>query len=271
MQTTDHMRAEMHKSSTPPAHYPRLRDHGERAPHALAGLTIVLPAFNEEPNIAEAIRNATAAGERCAKTHEIIVVDDGSRDATAAVAASYAARDSRVRLVLHSGNQGYGQAVRSGIAAARMPWVLLTDADLQFDLRQLEHFLPFTSDSDLIVGHRVLRSDRLTRRLNAAAWNWLVRALFHLPVSDVDCAFKLVRRDVLARVELSSTGAMISTELVVRLLAAGARLEEQEVRHLPRVAGEETGGNPRVIARAFRELAGLRRTLPRLPITASSA
>ena len=109
-----------------------------RAAHTLPGLTIVLPCFNEAENVADAIRYATTAAERCATAHEVVVVDDGSSDATAAIAARFAERDRRVRLVVHSGNQGYGDALRSGIAAAQMPWVLLTDADLQFDLDQLD-------------------------------------------------------------------------------------------------------------------------------------
>jgi glycosyltransferase involved in cell wall biosynthesis len=233
----------------------------ERQPNALAGLTIILPCFNEAENIADAIRYATVAAERCATGHEIVVVDDGSTDETAAVAARLAERDRRVRVVVHTRNRGYGDAVRTGIAAARMPWVFLTDADLQFDLTELEDFLPVATDADLVVGWRIARRDPLNRRINAAAWNWLVRRMFRLPVKDVDCAFKLVRRDLVQSFPLEATGAMISTELVVKCLAAGARLEELGVHHRPRVAGEQSGANPRVVARAFFELARLRRSL----------
>ena len=233
----------------------------ERLPDALAGVTIVLPCFNEEANIADAIRYATAAAERCATGHEIVVVDDGSSDETASVAARLAERDRRVRVVVHTRNRGYGDAVRSGIAAARMPWILLTDSDLQFDLSELEDFLPAARDADIVVGWRILRWDPLNRRLNVAAWNWLVRRMFRLPVKDVDCAFKLVRRELLQSFALESTGAMISTELVVKCLARGARLEELGVHHRPRVAGDQSGADLRVIARAFFELARLRRSL----------
>ncbi len=232
-----------------------------RAPHALPGLTIVLPCFNEAENIADAIRYATTAAERCATAHEIVVVDDGSSDATAAIAAGFASRDRRVRLVVHTGNQGYGDALRSGIAAAQMPWVLLTDADLQFDLDELEDFLPCAAQADLVVGWRILRQDPLHRRVNAAAWNWLVRRAFALPVRDVDCAFKLIRRDLLERCDLRATGAMISTELLIQCLAAGGRLEQLGVHHRARVAGQQSGASPRVVARAFRELAALHRSL----------
>jgi hypothetical protein len=142
-----------------------------------------------------------------------------------------------------------------------MPWVFLTDADLQFDLSELEEFLPLAVRADLVVGWRILRRDPLNRRLNAAAWNWLVRRMFRLPVRDVDCAFKLVRRELLEQITLEAAGAMISTELVVKCLAAGGRLEELGVHHRPRVAGEQSGANPRVVARAFFELARLRRSL----------
>ena len=232
--------------------------------NALDGLSVVLPCFNEDANIAHAIRDASAAAQATSRAHEIIVVDDGSCDDTAEIAGRLARDDERVRVLVHATNRGYGAALRTGIRAARMPWILLTDADLQFDLRELEDFLPVAADADLLIGWRILRQDPLGRRMSAAAWNWLVRRVFQVPVRDVDCAFKLGRRELLQRVELTSTGAMISTELLVKCVAAGARMRELGVHHRPRRAGEPTGGNPRVVLRAFRELAELRsrRTSP---------
>ncbi|HYV15530.1 MAG TPA: glycosyltransferase family 2 protein [Conexibacter sp.] len=234
----------------------------------LPGLSIVLPCFNEEGNVADAIRYASAAGSAAADRCEVIVVNDGSIDATAERAAAFAAADERVRLVEHAVNRGYGDALRSGLRAARMPWILLTDADLQFDLSELERFLPFAAEADLVVGRRARRSDPLLRRVNAKLWNGLVRRAFSIPIRDVDCAFKLLRADVLDGLELEAHGAMISTELVVKALARGARLVELDVEHRPRVAGEQSGADPRVVLRAFRELAGLRRELRRLSHTA---
>ena len=138
---------------------------------------------------------------------------------------------------------------------------LLTDADLQFDLRELKDFLPRAQTADVVMGWRINRQDPFHRRANAAAWNWMVSHMFDIPVRDIDCAFKLVRTSFAQDAGLASTGAMISTELLVKCLAAGARLEEQGVMHRPRVAGQSSGANPRVVLRAFRELAGLRRSL----------
>jgi len=231
------------------------------APRELPGLSVVLPCFNEEANVTQAVSQALDAAAQVSPRYEVIVVDDGSNDKTVQLAAGRAAGDRHVRLVVHPSNRGYGTALRSGIDAARMPWVLLTDADLQFDLRQVEDFLPFAGPFDLIVGRRMTRQDPLARRASAAAWNWLMRRMFALPVRDVDCAFKLVRRDQLDQVELVASGAMISTELIVKSIQRGARLKEVGVRHRPRAAGAQSGASPRVVWRAFLELVRLRGVL----------
>jgi glycosyltransferase involved in cell wall biosynthesis len=227
----------------------------------LSSLSIVLPCYDEEPNVAAAVAEAAAAGSRFATEHDIIVVDDGSRDRTRAIAESIAAVNPRVRVVAHEHNRGYGAAVRSGIAASRSEWVLLTDADLQFDLSELRFLLPLAADNDLVAGYRVDRADPVARRLAAHAWNQLMRRTFRVGVRDVDCAFKLVRGSAVRALDLESDGAMISTELVVRGQLAGWRIAEVGVHHLPRHAGEPTGGDPRVVLRAFHERRALIRRL----------
>jgi glycosyltransferase involved in cell wall biosynthesis len=244
--------------SSPLLLYPAIARRG--AP-ALDGLSVVLPCHDEEANVAAAVRMASGVARQHAHAHEIIVVDDGSGDETLAVATRLAAADPAVRVIRHRHNLGYGAALRTGIAAARQPWVLLTDADLQFDLEELAGFLPFTADHELVVGYRLDRSDPLGRVLAARAWNGLVERAFRLGVRDVDCAFKLVRRDLLEGLELEADGAMISTELLVRCRARGGRVQELGVHHRPRTAGRQSGTSPRVVARAFRELVELRRTL----------
>lgn len=236
-----------------------------RVRRPLDGISIVLPCLDEEANVAAAVRAATRAAQHVARAHEIVVIDDGSSDATAAIVAAEATRDERVRLLRHDRNLGYGAAVRTGLGAARMPWVFLTDADLQFDLEELDAFVSPAADADLVIGWRIERRDPLVRRVNAAAWNWLVRRAFGLGVRDVDCAFKLMRRDVVARLDLTSDGATISTELLAKALAGGARIQQMGIHHLPRVAGKQSGARPRVVARAFRELTALHRTLRPFP------
>jgi glycosyltransferase involved in cell wall biosynthesis len=225
------------------------------------GISIVLPCLDEEGNVVGAVHDALAACERYAADGEVIVVDDGSTDRTRALATALVERHPNVRLIVHRVNRGYGAALRSGIAAARMPFVLLTDADRQFDLDQLGVFVPLVADADLVVGYRRRRQDPVGRRVNGRCWNWLVRRLYRIDVRDVDCAFKLVRRSLVERLELTSEGAMISTELLVKARLAGATLAEAGVDHRRRTSGEQSGASPHVVILAFRELVRLRGSL----------
>ena len=221
----------------------------------------MLPAYDEEPNIAEAVAEATRTAERFFGEHEVIVVDDGSADRTAAIVREIAADDPRVRLVTHPANRGYGEALRSGFLAAGLDFVFFTDADLQFDMAELELFLPYAGTVDVVAGYRVNRQDTLIRRVNAYGWNILVRMLFYVPVRDIDCAFKLFDRRALAAVDIESVGAMVNTELMVKLGRKGASVVEIGVHHRPRRAGRARGASPRVIATAFREVMRMRRRL----------
>lgn len=228
---------------------------------ALASLSFFCPAYNEQANIERAVRDALTVLPRFADTLEVIVVDDGSTDRTGEIADRLAAEDVRVRVVHHWPNRGYGAALRSGLEAARYDHVLFTDGDLQFDLTDLERLLPRLGRADVVVGYREKRADPPRRLFIAWVYNLLIRVLFAAPFRDVDCAFKLFRRQVFAGVPLSrvrSDGAFFSPELLLVLRAAGVRIEQVAVRHLPRRAGEEKGATPRVVARAIRDLLRLR-------------
>jgi glycosyltransferase involved in cell wall biosynthesis len=227
-------------------------------------VSIVLPAFNEEANIAQAIAEATETGERLCAEFEIVVVDDGSRDATRSIVRGAASRDPRVRVVCHGRNRGYGEALRAGFLSSRLDYVFFTDADLQFDMSELEKFLPYAGTVGVVAGYRINRQDRRARRMNAYAWNLLVRALFSVPVRDIDCAFKLFDRRLIESIEIESVGAMVNTELMVRLGRTGASVMEVGVHHRPRRAGEARGASPRVILTAFGELLRMRKRLAAL-------
>lgn len=227
-------------------------------------LSIVLPAYDEEGNIVEAVQRAGRVASRLCDDYEIIVVDDGSRDSTARLVRSISAQDSRVRLVAHETNRGYGEALRTGFRASRMDLVFFTDADNQFDMYELSKFLPWIDKVDVVAGYRVNRQDPLLRRLFAHTWNVIVRSLFYVPVRDIDCAFKLFRRHLFDSLDLESVGAMVNTELMVKIGRSGAGVVEIGVRHYPRTAGRARGAHPRVIGRALAELFHMSRRLSRI-------
>jgi glycosyltransferase involved in cell wall biosynthesis len=216
---------------------------------ALAGLSIVLACFNEEDTIERAVRSAADVAAAASDDYEVIVVDDGSSDATLPLASELARRDPRVRVLVHAATRGYGATVRTGIDAARMPWILLTDAALPVDLHALERFLPVAAHADAVVGWRRPRGDRFGRRLGAGARELLMRHVLGVPVHDPDCAFKLVRRDLLGGLPLKHDGAMVGAEIVIRALAAGARVREVEVGRPPRRVRTRRRPRPRGHAR----------------------
>jgi glycosyltransferase involved in cell wall biosynthesis len=216
-------------------------------------LSLVLPAHNEEANIEAVVAAALRTLPEFTDRFEIIVVDDGSRDRTADIVRRLAREGARVRLIQHERNQGYGAALRSGFRATVGDYVMFMDADRQFDIRDLRLLSPFAGEYDIVAGFRMERSDPLHRRVFAETFNVAVRVLFGVHLRDIDCAFKLFRGDLLRSIPLSAPGALINTEIQAKARRQGARLEQVGVHHYPRVAGQATGGNPRVIARAMRE------------------
>jgi glycosyltransferase involved in cell wall biosynthesis len=224
-------------------------------------ISVVLPAYNEEPNVAEAVAAAARAMVAIGADYEIIVVDDGSRDATSVVVDGLVPSTPGLRLVRHPVNRGYGGALRSGFAAAGKEWIMLNASDNQFVMDEVVRFLPLMPAADLVCGYRADRQDPFIRKLNALGWNTTVRVLFGYLTRDVDCGFKVFRRAVLDRVNLTSNGAMVDTELLAGARARGFRFAEVPVTHLPRRQGQATGANIRVILRAFQDLWAFRQRL----------
>jgi glycosyltransferase involved in cell wall biosynthesis len=219
-------------------------------------ISAFFPAYNEAENLPALTEKMAAVLKTLAEAWEIIIVDDGSRDSTPQVAEALVKRIPGVRYLRHHVNQGYGGAVKTGLTSAKYEWIFFTDGDGQFDPQELALLIPHTQDADFVAGYRIKRRDNLVRTLNAFAWGTLVRTLFglHGKVRDIDCAFKLFRREVVDKNSLQANGAMISTELLVRSKQAGYRFREQGVHHYPRLAGKQTGAKWQVILRAFREL-----------------
>ena len=209
------------------------------AAQRVPGLSVVLPAYNEEPNIVPAVDQALSCLPRVADEYEVIVVDDGSADGTAAaVEPLLAGHHPRVRLLRHERNQGYGAALRTGFSRARYDYVFYTDADRQFDIAEIEYLLPLLREYDAVVGFRVYRYDSPTRLVASTIYNWIVRILFRVRVRDVDCSFKLFRREVIDKITIECTDFFVDTELVAKARKWNFRIVEKGVRHYARVAGE---------------------------------
>jgi dolichol-phosphate mannosyltransferase len=201
-------------------------------------LSLVIPAFNEQETIRQAIREADDALAATAADYEIIVVDDGSTDRTADVARAEAASNPRVRLIRHLANRGYGAALRTGFQAAGKELVAFTDADCQFDLRELVYVLPLTGRFDIVCGYRIARQDSAPRRFCSWGYNTLVKVLIGSDVHDIDCALKVFRREPLQALLPECDNFFVNTEMLSKARRGGLSVVEVGVHHRPRAAGQ---------------------------------
>jgi len=229
----------------------------------MPSLSIVLPAYNEEANAARAVEQVSAVAQQLGMDYEIILVNDGSSDRTGEIGRELAQRIPNFHLVEHYPNRGYGGSLKAGFAAATKELIAFVPADNQFDFGEIHLLLERIEEADIVSGHRAERQDTFIRRFNAFGWNMTVRLLFGYLCRDIDCGFKLFRREILEHVTIVSNGAMIDTELLAGAKARGYRITDVEVTHLPRVIGEATGANIKVIVKAFRDLARFRLRLSR--------
>jgi Glycosyltransferases involved in cell wall biogenesis len=220
------------------------------------GISLFFPAYNEEANVGNTIEQSLKVVEPLGCEYEIIIVDDGSRDNTAGIVESYSARNPRVVLIRHQKNLGYGGALQTGFKNCRYGLAFFSDCDCQFDLGELVGLIAKMEEdpsADVVIGYRIKRADPLMRKLNAFGWKLWGRLLFGLKVKDVDCAFKLFRREVIQNIQIESSGALISTELLVKAEKMGYRIIQSGVHHYPRMSGAQTGAKLNVILKAFYE------------------
>jgi glycosyltransferase involved in cell wall biosynthesis len=221
---------------------------------ASVSVSVFFPCYNEQDNVAQTVKKALAVLEELGADFEVIIVNDGSSDSTGRIADEIAGQNSRVKVVHHPTNLGYGAALQSGFKAAEKKLVFYTDGDGQFDIAEMPPLLPLIEKYDIVSCYRLNRQDNLLRRINGWCWTKLVCLLFGMKIRDVDCAFKLYKREIFDNIELTSAGALIDTEVLARSIRKGYTITQKGVHHYPRAAGTQTGANLKVILRAFKEL-----------------
>ncbi len=221
-------------------------------------LSVVLPAYNEAENIGRVIAQAVDYLSDRQICYEIIVVNDGSTDATKVIVADLVTKNNHIRLINHPRNLGYGSALRSGFDQAVHEYIFLTDGDGQFEISDLDQFLPYIHNSQgqilskIVIGYRAKRADVFMRSLNAWLYNIFIQWVLGIKVKDIDCAFKLFPRSVYQSIKpIKSDGALFSAEFLLKL--QHLQITELPVQHFPRQFGTATGANIKVILKMFWE------------------
>jgi glycosyltransferase involved in cell wall biosynthesis len=228
---------------------------------ATFSISVFFPCYNEQDNITRTAEQALDVLQNLKADFEVIIVDDGSSDATGQIADKIADQNNKVKVVHHPTNLGYGAALQSGFKAAIKDLVFYTDGDGQFDINEMPPLLPLMNQYDIVSCYRLNRQDNIIRKINGWCWTKLVCLLFDMKIRDIDCAFKLYKREIFDNIKISSTGALIDAEILGRAIRKGYSITQKGIHHHPRIAGTQTGANIRVILRAFKELLKLYRNI----------
>jgi len=227
-----------------------------------AELSVFFPLFNEEENVERTVAGAIKVLNEIAEKWEIVLINDGSKDGTLAIAKKLVEGNRRIRLIDHPKNRGYGGAFKSGLYAAKYEWIAFTDADGQFDFGEITNFFEKQekTGADLVIGYYKKRRVSKTVILTSKVWEALVWAMFGLRVRDIDCGFKLISKKVPDKIRNleSERGAFINSEFLIKAKKAGFKIVEIPVTHYPRAAGRPTGRNLNVILNSFKDLFRLR-------------
>ena len=201
-------------------------------------LTVFFPAFNDAGTIASLVITAAQTAARLTPDFEVVVVNDGSTDNTAAIADELARTYPQVRVIHHKRNRGYGGALRTGFTAATKEIIAYTDGDAQYDPREIEVLWnSLTPETDWVNGYKITRADPLHRVIIGRLYHHTVKILFRLRVRDVDCDFRLIRREIFDRVRLEGDTGIICLEMVRKFQDAGLRVMEVPVHHYHRTSG----------------------------------
>ena len=208
-------------------------------PETTPGLTVFFPAYNDSGTIASMVVSAVLAAGRLTSDFEILVINDGSRDATPLIIDELARVSPQVRAIHHQGNRGYGGALRTGFAEAAKEWIFYTDGDAQYDPWEMaELWAKRGPGVDMVNGYKISRSDPFHRKVIGRFYHHTVTLMFGLTVRDVDCDFRLMRRTIFDRVHLTKNSGVICLEMMKRITDAGFTIVEAPVHHYHRAYGK---------------------------------
>jgi len=230
----------------------REREDGDReAGSRRDSLSVFFPVYNDEATVARVTEKVLRVCDEIAATYEVIIVDDGSPDASGRIADALAGEHPAVRVIRHPCNLGYGAAVRSGLRACRNEWVCFTDGDDEYDVRDLRKLWRLRHHYDLIITFRYVRRYSGFRILISRVYNVVLRHLFFTRFRDVSTGLRLVRRSLVDELTLEATSPFIGAEIAIKSMLKGYRVGELGIQTFPREFGRGSSTSPQNIYRTI--------------------
>lgn len=221
-------------------------------------ISIFYPCYNDWGTMGSMVMLTVQTAERLGLDYDITLIDDGSDSHTHNLLDEILRTYPGVRVIKHEQNRGYGGALRSGFSAATREWIFYTDGDAQYDVRELQVLLKHASPNvDVVQGYKITRHDPMHRRIIGRIYHYIVKTAFGLRLRDVDCDFRLIRRNVFDKVQLVSDSGVICCEMMTKIQWNGFRIVEVPVHHFERAHGKSQFFNFPRVARVARQLIGL--------------
>jgi glycosyltransferase involved in cell wall biosynthesis len=225
----------------------------------LTSLSLVIPAYNDETSIERLVSDSVSLLEKVCPDYEIILANDGSKDATPYMLQELKKRNPRIKVIDHEVNQGYGRTIRELYLSGTKDLIFSLPGDYQYAPKELLAMAEGLRNSDFVIGLRVHRNDPWRRKLQSKVYNLMLRMLYGHKHADVN-SIKLFKRVILSKVSLLSYSPFVDAELCIRTEKAGYRVVEIPIEHLPRLAQGASGGKPSVIIETFADLLKMRPT-----------
>ena len=220
----------------------------------LSSVSFFCPAYNDEKNLPVLVSNVSKFLKEITDIFEVIIVEDGSPDKTGKVADALAKEFPNVRVIHHVKNMGYGAVLRDGYLAAKYDYVMYTDGDNQYDVREFLPYLSLLETSDVLSGYVTKKAVSFRRKVQSEVWNWLVRILFFIWIRDIDCAMKIYKRKVLDNISIKSSSCFIDAEMIIKAKKAGFKIAQFPVTHFQRTEGLASGSRMSVIVSTIVEM-----------------
>lgn len=223
-------------------------------------ISFFCPAYNDEGNLPDLIPQVVDFLKKNFDTYEIFIIDDGAKDGTGFVADKLASQYPHITVVHHQKNKGYSATLKEGFSLGQYELIMYTDGDNQYDVHDVEKYLYLLEDSDFICGYAIKKAVSLSRRFQSFIFNSLINMLFGVSFKDINCSVKIIKKEVLDNIEITSSpyGAFVDAELVLKAHQLHYRIKQFPVIHYERKSGLASGSKPYLILYTLKDMIKLR-------------